>query len=549
MTLRARLVAGLFVLMSVGLAIFGVTMYELYSGSQYGKLANDLNHAVPLVSQELANKAGIDLPSTGTGSPHDRYSPRSGYGPGAGYMPTGSNNSAPRTDETSAETGTPGGAVEGGPPPDHGGARGNPFLVAPGTYGELLGQSGTPVTSVQLERSTAVPSIPARLLTSAGAKDLVHLGSVSGSTGWLADIGARLSNGDRVVVALPTTEVTSSLDQLVLIESLGAASLLLILAVGAGFVLRRGLAPLERMADTAKDIAAGDLTQRVEVKQRSTEVGELASAFNTMLDEIQDAFSARDATEDRLRQFLADASHELRTPLTSIQGFAELFRLGADNPRVDKGTIMRRIEEESSRMKGLVEDLLLLARLDQVRQAERAAVDLSVLAADACTDATAAAPGRPITLYAPQPVVVLGVEAHLRQALGNLLTNALNHTAPGTPIEVSARVEAGGAVVVVRDFGPGLDDDALGHAFDRFWQEDPARAGAGAGLGLPIVAAVAAEHDGIVSAGNAPDGGAVFTVRLPLVPSGPLSLALPSGPPSLPVPADRARAVSLRGAT
>ncbi len=273
MTLRARLVAGLFVLMAVGLAIFGVTMYELYSRSQYGQLATDLNHVVPLVSQELANKAGIELPASSTGSPHGDYGPGPGYGPGSGYMPGGANDSATNGDnanngdsighqppsqanESSADTGiVPGGAVEGGPPPDHGG---DPFLVAPGTYGELLGKSGQPVTSVQVESSTAVPRIPAALLAGAGAKDLVHLGSVSGSTGWLADIGARLSNGDRVVVALPTTEVTSSLDQLVLIESLGAASLLLILALGAGFVLRRGLSPLERMADTAKDIAAGD---------------------------------------------------------------------------------------------------------------------------------------------------------------------------------------------------------------------------------------------------------------------------------------------------
>jgi len=546
-TLRARLVAGLFVLMAVGLAVFGVTMYELYSTSQYRQLSSDLDHAVPLVSQELAAKAGLELPQTGsTGNPQGNYQPGSGYGPGSGYMPGGDNGDkgsySPGTNarHTSAEAGTlPGGAVDGGPPPDHQGDQGSPpVLVA--SFGELLSRSGKAVTSVPLENSTAVPKIPAALLASAGASNRVHLGSVTGSTGWLADIGARLSNGDRVVVALPTNEVTSSLDQLVLIESLGAAALLLILSVGAGFVLRRGLSPLETMADTAKDIAAGDLSQRVDVKQKSTEVGELAAAFNTMLDEIQQAFSDRDATEERLRQFLADASHELRTPLTSIQGFAELFRLGADNPRVDKATIMRRIEEESSRMKGLVEDLLLLARLDEVRQAERAPVDLSVLAADACTDATAAAPGRPVTLRAPQPVVVLGVEAHLRQALGNLVTNALNHTPAGTAIEVSAHVEAGAAVVVVRDHGPGLDDEALGHVFDRFWQEDPARAGAGAGLGLPIVAAVATEHDGTVSAGNAPDGGAIFTVRLPLVPS----------PSSSPAGAgDRERAVSARVAT
>jgi two-component system, OmpR family, sensor kinase len=533
-TLRARLVAGLFLLMSVGLAIFGVTMYELYSGSQYRQLSADLKNAVPLVTQELAQKAGVDLPKPNPGyGPSSNYDSSSHYRPEGGgygqsnYAPgtTGSTvsgatvsgsggpaHTAPATEEATVA----GGAVDGGPPPAHGGS---PFLVAPGTYGELLGKSGRPVTSVQLESSTAVPRIPQALLAKSSGEQSVHLGSVSGSTGWLADIGPRLSNGDRVVVALPTGEVTSSLNHLVLIESLGAASLLLILSVGAGFVLRRGLSPLERMADTAKDIAAGDLSQRVEVKQQSTEVGELAVAFNTMLDEIQEAFSERDATEDRLRQFLADASHELRTPLTSIQGFAELFRLGAENPMVDKATIMRRIEEESSRMKGLVEDLLLLARLDQVRPAERAAVDLSVLAADACSDATAAAPVRPVTLHAPQPVVILGVEAHVRQALGNLVTNAVKHTPEGTAIDVSAEVHGGEAVVSVRDHGPGLDTEALEHVFDRFWQKDPARAGAGAGLGLPIVVAVAAEHDGAVTAANAPGGGAVFTLRLPLVPS------------------------------
>jgi two-component system, OmpR family, sensor kinase len=569
-SLRARLVAGLFLLMAIGLAIFGVTMYELYSGSQYRQLSTDLKDAVPLVTQELANKAGIQLPqSSATGRPGSGYGPNSGYNPGSGHNTTGYSSHTGSYGESSAyvpgatsgangagdknDTGDatmPGGAVEGGPPPDHmGGPGGSPFLVAPGTYGELLNKSGQPVTSVQLESSTAVPHISTDLLAGNEGRQSVHLGSVSGSTGWLADIGPRLSNGDRVVVALPTNEVTASLNQLVLIESLGAASLLLILSVGAGFVLRRGLSPLEKMAGTAKDIAAGDLSQRVEVKQESTEVGELAVAFNTMLDEIQEAFSERDATEDRLRQFLADASHELRTPLTSIQGFAELFRLGAENPRVDKATIMRRIEEESSRMKGLVEDLLLLARLDQVRQAERAPIDLSVLAADACSDATAAAPGRPVTLQAPQPVVILGVEAHLRQALGNLVANALNHTPAGTAIDVSAQIENGQAVVAVRDHGPGLDEEARDHVFDRFWQKDPARAGAGAGLGLPIVTAVAAEHDGSITAANAPGGGAVFTLRLPLLPAP----APVQAPPAVAIPGTtkvpQRPAVSARGAT
>jgi two-component system OmpR family sensor kinase len=239
-----------------------------------------------------------------------------------------------------------------------------------------------------------------------------------------------------------------------------------------------------------------------------------------MLDEIESAFAERDRTEQRLRQFLADASHELRTPLTSIQGFAELFRLGdragASAAGVDLPVIMRRIEEESARMKTLVEDLLLLARLDQTRPIERTSVDLAVLAADACSDAVAAAPGRPVTLDAPEPAIVLGDQNHLRQAIANLVSNALRHTPAGTPIEVSAHVAGDRAVVAVRDHGPGLDEEALAHVFDRFWQADRARVGKGAGLGLAIVAGIAAEHGGEAMATNAPDGGARFTLRLPL---------------------------------
>ena len=167
-------------------------------------------------------------------------------------------------------------------------------------------------------------------------------------------------------------------------------------------------------------------------------------------------------------------------------------------------------------MKTLVEDLLLLARLDQTRPVERTPVDLAVLAADACSDAVAAAPDRPVALDAPEPVVVLGDQDHLRQAIANLVTNALRHTPAGTPIEVSAGLVNGdGAVVAVRDHGRGLDEEALAHVFDRFWQADRARVGKGAGLGLAIVAGIAAEHGGEALAANVPDGGALFTLRLP----------------------------------
>jgi two-component system OmpR family sensor kinase len=253
-------------------------------------------------------------------------------------------------------------------------------------------------------------------------------------------------------------------------------------------------------------------------------VGQLGLAFNTMLSDIEAAFAERDATEAKLRQFLADASHELRTPLTSIQGFAELSRLGAadarrgEAPALDSATAMRRIEEQAGRMRMLVEELLLLARLDRIREAARVPVDLTVLAADACSEAAALAPHRRISLQGPLPVVVLGDETHLRQAIANLVTNAIRHTPDDTPIEVSSMSSASVGTVEVRDHGEGLDSAGLVHAFDRFWRSDRSRASTGTGLGLSIVAAVAAEHGGRAEVANAPQGGAVFTLVIPAAP-------------------------------
>ena len=323
-------------------------------------------------------------------------------------------------------------------------------------------------------------------------------------------------SSDRVVVAVPTTSVEDSLRQLVLIEVAVAAGVLALLATGSWLILRAGLRPLERMARTAGTITAGALDQRVTPDDGRTEIGELGLAINTMLTDLEAAFAEREATEQRLRQFLADASHELRTPLTSIQGFAELFRLESTQAQVDLPVIMRRIEEESARMRLLVDDLLLLARLDQTRPVRHDPVDLAVLAADACSDAAAVAPDREVTLRAPSPVVVRGDEDHLRQAVANLVSNAVGHTPAGTPIEVSVDADGGEARLAVRDHGPGLDDEAREHVFDRFWRADPARTGKGAGLGLAIVAGITAEHHGTARAENAPGGGACFTVSLPL---------------------------------
>jgi two-component system OmpR family sensor kinase len=236
-----------------------------------------------------------------------------------------------------------------------------------------------------------------------------------------------------------------------------------------------------------------------------------------MLERLEEAFSKQRASEDRLRAFLADASHELRTPLASIRGYAELLRIGAARAPEDTEKAVSRIEAEAARMGVLVEDLLTLARLDEVRELIREDVDLARLAGDAVDDARATAPDRDIELSATGQVHLLGDPHQLRQVLANLLRNALVHTPPGTPVEVDVRDEGDWMTLEVRDHGPGLPTDENDQLFERFWRAEGGRkqGKAGAGLGLAIVSGIVAAHHGEVRAQNAPGGGARFTVRLP----------------------------------
>jgi two-component system OmpR family sensor kinase len=254
-----------------------------------------------------------------------------------------------------------------------------------------------------------------------------------------------------------------------------------------------------------------------------TEVGRLAGAFNAMVGEIEAAFRAREASEHearvseaRMRRFAADASHELRTPLTAIRGFAELYRQGGG----DSDHVIGRIEHHATRMSLLVEDLLLLARLDQQRPLEHAPVDLLALAADVVQDAGATADDRPVRLrsLAEQPPVVFGDELRLRQVVGNLLSNALVHTPPGTAVTVTVDVRDGSAVLAVADTGPGLAPEDAARVFERFFRTDPARSRVqgGSGLGLSIVQALVHAHGGDIRLDTAPGQGARFEVRLPL---------------------------------
>jgi two-component system OmpR family sensor kinase len=290
----------------------------------------------------------------------------------------------------------------------------------------------------------------------------------------------------------------------------------LLAIVGLGlWLVRVGLAPLGKIEDTAAAIAAGDLSRRIENTDERTEVGRLGRALNAMLHQIESAFRERQRSEERLRRFVGDASHELRTPLSSVQAYAELFERGARDRPEDLARAMAGIEREAKRMGVLVDDLLLLARLDQGRPLDRKPVDLAEVASDAVDAARAVDPERPLELDV-EPVVVDGDPERLRQVIDNLLANVRSHTPPGTPARVRVGLDNGSALVEVADEGPGLTEEQATHAFERFYRGNPSRSrdGGSSGLGLSIVAAIAQAHGGAVDVSSGP--GATFRVVLPL---------------------------------
>ena len=323
--------------------------------------------------------------------------------------------------------------------------------------------------------------------------------------------------GGVTVVGLSLGRIDDTVARIRSIQILGTLAVLAALGLISSWMLRLGVHPLEAMARDADAIAQGDLSRRVEHPGGRTEAGRLGVALNTMLERIEDAFRAREASEERVRRFAADASHELRTPLTSIRGYAELWRAGALRGEEELAEAMRRMEQEASRMGRLVEDLLLLARLDQRRPLDRALVPLDQLAADAVADARAVEPDRPIELEA-EPVTVDGDEMRLRQVLANLLANVRDHTPALTQVSLSVAAEGGRARLVVTDGGPGLPPEVAARVFERFYRADPARprTGGGTGLGLSIVAAIVESHGGAAGVTSEPGRGTRFSVDLPL---------------------------------
>ncbi len=318
-----------------------------------------------------------------------------------------------------------------------------------------------------------------------------------------------------LVTAVSLSATNETLDSVLRVEVLVSLAVLLGLCVLALWTIRGGLRPLEMMTETAGAIGSGDLTRRIETTAGDTEVGRLGSALNAMLSQIESAFSEKSASEARLRQFVADASHELRTPLTSIRGYAELLRKGAFTDEEGRQRALARVEHEAARMGGLVDDLLLLARLDQGRPLQKVPVDLRRVAADAVDDARAVEPGRPIELVAPAPVYVTGDPDGLGQVLHNLVRNALSHTPPGTPVTVESAGTPTTGSIRVTDQGPGIAAGVARRVFDRFYRGDAARQGEGTGLGLSIVWAIARALEGTARVDSTPGQGASFVVELP----------------------------------
>jgi two-component system OmpR family sensor kinase len=398
-----------------------------------------------------------------------------------------------------------------------------------GTYAALLNSSGKVIEhhafSPYGARAPSPPALPAKPPISrfnSRRPHLITLDSKSGS-GLQYRAAAFAMPGRRVlVIAVPLSEVDQTLQRLIVVEALVGAGVILALTALGWVVIQLGLRPLQRMGRVANEIAHGDLARRVSPDDPRTEVGRLGASLNQMLVQIEQAFAARGESEDRLRRFLSDASHELRTPLASIRGYAELFRLGAANKPEELERVMGRIEAEAARMGVLVENLLLLARLDELPELRLVPVDLREFAEHAAQDTRAVAPERDVRLTAGGPVELLADPEQLRQVLANLTRNAVIHTPAETAIEIDARREGDLAVLEVRDHGPGLPLDVGDQVFDRFWRTEGGRSRGrdGAGLGLAIVKAIVQAHHGEVHAGNAPGGGALFRVTLPIIPIG-----------------------------
>ncbi|GAB0105115.1 HAMP domain-containing sensor histidine kinase [Nocardia sp. JMUB6875] len=400
--------------------------------------------------------------------------------------------------------------------------------------GKQVGRIGVGNTTLRL------PAMDTLSVAARGSR-IFEVGEVGSDSRWRVRTTVQPANaaqpqGGTAAIVMPLDGYYATARELRTIELIAGAGLLLVLAAVATWLVRLGLRPLSRIEHTAEAIAAGDLDRRVPDADPHTEVGRLGTAFNVMLERLSTTMRQLGESEARMRLFVADASHELRTPLTSIRGYAELYRMGGGTDPGQVAAMMRRIEDEAVRMGVLVDDLLLLARLDEQRPLDLAEVDLATVADEVVLDARVRQPERVVRLSLPdEPARVVGDEHRLRQVLTNLVGNALMHTPADTEIEVriapgtvppdSEAVAAAGVelrtgdpavIVEVRDDGPGIPPEKAQHVFDRFYRVDESRSRAGgSGLGLAIVAAVLTAHGARIQLLTAPGSDTVFRIVFP----------------------------------
>ncbi|MGM7669577.1 ATP-binding protein [Microbacterium sp. A93] len=411
-------------------------------------------------------------------------------------------------------------------------------------YGELQDNEGKTTTNSSFtganEDRPQVPSLDAAEVVERDNDAFEVPGTTEASRGWRVQM-YRLESGEgSLAIALPLEPVHDSVDRVTsLVATIGLLATAGASVIAYG-VTTRAFKPLLRVERTAAQIAAGDLSRRVEIGAPDTEVGRLSRSLNAMLAHIEIAFRSKERSEEKMRRFIQDASHELRTPLVTIRGFSELYRHGGISDPEDVGAAMGRIEGEAKRMGQLVEDLLTLARLDEQRPLEHRPVDLMMLAHDAVLDARVNAPDREVRLEGLDggragSAPTVGDEGKIRQVIANLVTNALRYTPEGTPLEIAVgtvdvlpgSVHADGrqvhgsrdSVIEIRDHGPGIDEEDANRVFERFYRADSSRQRetGGTGLGLAIVAAIVAQHDGTVRLDQTPGGGATMSMRLPWV--------------------------------
>lgn len=492
MSLRIRLALGLIVI-GVVLVAADVALVASVRSSLVGQVDNRLRSAAPI----LARRAERDLVGPGGTTAFDTE----------------------RGTTTQSEVGSPSGQDPGSRPV---GNLSELFIQVRAEDGQVVSE-----IAPALRGDEAPPSIDARTVlghtpAEGDRPTAFTASSADESAQWRVIIERLPGQSSTVLVGTSLRETVSTITRLEWVAVGSTVAALVALAIVAFWVDRLGIRPIEEITTTADAIAAGDLSRRVREGPPSTEAGRLSRAMNTMLHQIEWAFARRDESEAGLRQFVADASHELRTPLTSIRGYADLYAQGALTTTDQLDDAMGRISSEGARMGALVDDLLLLAHLDEGRSwIADEPVDVSGLAADAVADARAVEPDRPISLDVPDvPAIVRGDEPRLRQLVSNLVSNARIHTPPDTPVTVRVSADERTVRLDVADEGPGLDPDLLAHVFERFVRGDPARARGhgGTGLGLSIVAAVAQAHGGRATVETASGQGACFTVELPAAP-------------------------------